>query len=417
MPERKQPRTRPVRRPAAKAPGSPVKPRPQAAPVQVAKPQAAKAVRPEQFVWAYPDEPPPADESRPLVTAPAVDSSGRIYVSTLQRLVALEEENGKAKTVWEYVIGSPVPGRTVVGSDGNIRLHCADGFLHCVTPQGKQAWSPAKVGEPLGFAAPLVDSEANTWISAYEGGLVKVDPDGRMQNTPHFRSRRKFDSAGIICDRVIYIGSEDGYVFAIRTDGSRGTNIWDHSAEQGYTGWFLNSSPVVTADSVIVVAGRDEHIYGFGLGGVQTWKTKMPGQMLGSPVLDSHGHVYVGISKTRRGQKGQGLLVSVDGNSHKIRWEYSAAGPVESTPVIGDDQIIYFGDNGGVIHAVDTRGNPQWTGQVATAVRSAGTIVAPNRLAFGLDNETLVVLKCSSGGLASKGWPKIGRNLEQSGLV
>ena len=77
--------------------------------------------------------------------------------------------------------------------------------------------------------------------------------------------------------------------------------------------------------------------------------------------------------------------------------------------------MIYFGDNTGTIHAVDFHGNGLWTAQVGSPVRSAGTIVGPERLAFGLDNETLVVVRCSSGGLAPGGWPKIGRNLGQSG--
>jgi hypothetical protein len=34
-----------------------------------------------------------------------------------------------------------------------------------------------------------------------------------------------------------------------------------------------------------------------------------------------------------------------------------------------------------------------------------------------LDSETLVVLKCSSQGLAAEGWPKIGRTLGQSGMA
>ena len=41
----------------------------------------------------------------------------------------------------------------------------------------------------------------------------------------------------------------------------------------------------------------------------------------------------------------------------------------------------------------------------------------PGRLAFGLDNETLVVLNCSSGGLAPEGWPKIGRTAGQGNLA
>ena len=85
--------------------------------------------------------------------------------------------------------------------------------------------------------------------------------------------------------------------------------------------------------------------------------------------------------------------------------------------MIGDDDVIYFGDNSGTIHAVDSHGTAVWTAQVEAAVRSAGTILAPKRLAFGLDDDTLVVLECSSAGLAAEGWPKIARSLGQSGMA
>ena len=91
--------------------------------------------------------------------------------------------------------------------------------------------------------------------------------------------------------------------------------------------------------------------------------------------------------------------------------------------MIGDDDLVYFGDNSGTIHAVATThgvvpgGSAVWTAQVEAAVRSAGTILAPKRLAFGLDDDTLVVLECSSAGLAAEGWPKIARRAGQSGLA
>ena len=184
----------------------------------------------------------------------------------------------------------------------------------------------------------------------------------------------------------------------------------------GLTGWYIHCWPAVSEAGVLVVAGRDENLYGFADDGRQLWRTTVPGQLLGSPVIDPRGQIYVGVSQSKRNQKPRGVLLCMDGNSHKVRWEYEAAGPIESTPVIGDDEMIYFGDNTGVIHAVDLQGKPQWTAQVEAAVRSAGTIPAPGRVAFGLDNETLVVLKCSSQALAAKGWPKIGGTLGQCGL-
>jgi outer membrane protein assembly factor BamB len=374
--------------------------------------------RPERFVWSWPIDASSPLQATPLRNAPAVDSSGRIFLHFQDRLVGLIEEQGKPKLLWEYVTGNRAPGPVVIGPQDTLRLHCSDGYLHCLdAATGKQVWSPACVGEPLGYAVPVVDHEGNTWISAIDGGLVRVDPMGRTQKPARFfRSRQKFDSPAIIVGGVLYVGSEHGYVFAIELGGERGANRWDQTAEQGYVG-FVRSAPMMTGDGVLILAAQDENLYGLNSAGAIAWKTQMPGQMLGSPVFDRFGHIYVGVSQSPRGMESRGVLVCVDGNSHKVRWEYRAAGPVESTPVIGDDEIVYFGDNAGVIHAVNFHGREQWTANVGSPVRSAGTILGPQRLAFGLDDETLVVLECSSGGLAQEGWPKIGRTRGQSGLV
>jgi outer membrane protein assembly factor BamB len=377
-----------------------------------------KPVRPEQVVWEFPESHPAAAALMAMRNAPAVDPAGRIYLHAGDRLVALTVADDRPTVAWEYVTGCRVPGPVVVGLDGNIRLHASDGCLHCLSDGGRQAWPPVHVGEPLGYAAPAVDARGNTWVSAFEGGLHRIDVEGRLHKpAPFFRSRQKLNAGGLIHDGVLYIGSEDGYVFAVQLDGERGENRWNHAGGHGETGWYVHSTPAMSAEGMLVVAGRDENLYGFRLDGTPGWRTQMPGQLLGSPVLDRFGHIYVGVSQSQRGHPPRGLLVCVDGNSHKVRWEYKAAGHVESTAVIGDDDVLYFGDNAGVVHAVDFRGAAQWTVALDSPVRSAGTILAPQRLAFGLDSETLVVLKCSSQGLAAEGWPKIGRTLGQSGMA
>ena len=376
-----------------------------------------RIVRPERFVWAFPEEPPPESQATPIRNAPAIDSSGRIYLHSQERLFCLTEEDGKVKMLWEYVTGSRAPGPVVVSPDDTVRLHCSDGYLHSIeAASGRQTWPPACVGDPLGYAIPVVDMVGNTWISAADGGLIKVDSMGAVQKPRYFRSREKFDSPGVIAHGVLYIGSESGYVFAIDLREQRGSSLWNHAADQGYVG-SVRAAPAMTAEGILILAGQDEHLYGFSPTGSLHWRTQVPGQVLGSPVFDRYGHIYVGVSQAPRGLEPRGLLVCLDGNSHKLRWEYRAAGPVESTPVIGDDDLIYFGDNTGELHAVTFHGRAQWTVNVGSPVRSAGTILAPERLAFGLDNETLLVLNCTSKGLAAEGWPKIGRTRGQCGLA
>ena len=147
---------------------------------------ARRPPRPEQLVWAFPEQPDPEDQAIPFRNAPAVDDAGRMFLQLRDRLVAIEESAGKPKMLWEYVIGKP-PRAGRARPEPTLRLHCSDGYLHCLdAATGKQVWSPASVGEPLGYAVPVVDRDGNTWVSSHDGGLAKVDYQGRIQKPARF---------------------------------------------------------------------------------------------------------------------------------------------------------------------------------------------------------------------------------------
>jgi len=380
------------------------------------KPKPKPKPRPERYAWSYPEEAP--DGGTSLRFGPAVDDKGRAFLHVGEKLVALTEEDGKPTVAWDYVTGSRVPGPVVLVPDGTLRFHAADGMLHALeVDSGRQVYAPVNVGEPLGYAAPVTDAEGNTYISIHDGGLLRVDPDGEFNRArPYLRTRQILNSMGVIHDGVLYLGSDDGYVFAIELGENSGKNRFDHTSEQGHAGWFINTALAIAADGTLIVASRDDHLYGFSPAGKTKFKTPLPGQVLGAPVLDQRGNICVGITINERGKPPAGKLISIDGNSHKIRWQFDAAGPVESTPVVAADGVIYFGDNTGLIHAVDGQGQLQWKSDVGQPVRSAGTMPREGRIAFGLEDETLIVLECDSPGLADGVWPKLGRTLAQSGL-
>ncbi len=358
-------------------------------------------------MWRFPEHVPGQDYSKSaLRNCVAIADDGSTYACIGSRLYCLSVEKDKPRIRWQYETGSHIPGCPVLGADGRVRVHSSDGCLHGVDASGAAAWAPLDVREPLGWANPLVDSNGNTWICNYAGGLSRVTAQGITHKMPFFRSRQKFDSTGLIRKGTLHVGAEDAFVYAIDLTGNRGRNVWDHLAGRGQTEWFINSAPAWHPQDLLIVAGRDEFLYAFEEDGATRWKLHIRGQMLASPVVSEGGDVLVGVSLLQRGRDDAGKLVCVDPDTRKVKWEYEAQGPVESTPVIGADGVAYFGDNAGWIHAVALNGQRRWICQVGVPVRSAGAILGSGRVNFGLDDGTIVTLACSSESLARGGWPK-----------
>jgi outer membrane protein assembly factor BamB len=345
---------------------------------------------------------------QPLRNCPAVDSDGRIYACLQDQLVAFRESRAgdEIEVLWRYAAGGFVPGSPAVGPDGHVRFHADDGLLHCVNNSGQACWT-ADVGEPLGWAAPAIDESGTTWVSSLEAGLLKVESDGAIKRRPYFRSVSKFDCPGVLLDSTLYLGCEDHFVYAIDLAERRGNNRWDHAPDLGETKWYINSAPALLDSELLIVASRDQHLYAFQLDGSTVYRVQLPGQVLGSPVVDGDGSVFVGIRYGDDDGKQTGGLICIDGRTGKQRWAQEVNAAVESTPVVGADGLVYFGDNQGAIYSANTsaKGRIETIAELGSAVRSAGTLVSPGRIMFGLDNGELVALRCPSKELAS-GWPK-----------
>lgn len=324
---------------------------------------------------------------------------------------------GGSSPQWRYATAGAIPRSPALGSDGNIRVHSSDGFLHVVDDRGQPAFPPVPVGLPLGWASPLVDGWNNTWICRPDGGLLRVAAAGQADPRPFFRTRYRFDCSGVILGETLYIGCENHYVYAIPLTGSDGLNAWESSSALGRTGCPIHCPLAVTGGPELVVGSQDDHLYGFGLDGQKRWSVPLPGKLLSSPVVDGQGTIYAAVSQTPLNREPRGVLVAIHGVTHQFKWQYTAEAPIECSPVLGDDDVVYFGDNAGVVHAVDQRGLRVWTAQFDSPIRSAGAIIAPNRVAFGTDDGSLVVLECSSSQLAPRGWPKLLGTAAQTGCV
>jgi len=374
--------------------------------------RAPVARRSSRLVWRYPaGDSRPGANRQPVRGCAAVDWERRITVCLENEVVALTTDGQLA---WKYATGGSIPGSPVLGVDGHVRIHSGDGRLYCLDADGRPCRDPVEVGEPLGWSSPIVDPGGVVWICAHDGGLLRIGPDQKRAVRPYFRSMQRLDSTGVIQNDTLFVGGEDACVYAIDLRGPKGKNLWNPERDEGRTGWYVNSALAIDRESHVIVASRDNGLFAFDAAGRVVWKFAMPGLLLASPVIDGEGRIYLALTHADAGRSGpSGSLVCVDGSTRQARWTCPLDAAVESTPVIGDDGLVYLGDNAGRIHAVDQAGHLVWTDLLDSPVRSAGTMAAPHRLIFGLEDGSLVALECSSTGLSS-GWPKLMKDLAQA---
>ncbi len=393
----------------------PSKPEPRVSTAGETKPRQTEVSAPTNLLWRHSPPKPDGSEPHPLRGCPAVDGEGRAFAAIDSDLVAFSM--GRGEPDWTYSTGGPILGSPALGTDGNVRVHSTDGFLHLVQGDGSRMSVPAEVGPPLGWAMPMVDAKNRTWIAQSTGGIFPIDADGEPARRPFYRTRRRFDCVGVIRQDVLYIGCEDHFVHAIPLTDEHGENIWDQRPNAGRTGGAINCPLVVSSHDELLVVSQDGMLHAFDWNGDSKWTFPIPGQVHGSPVVDHDGTILLGISRTPRHRSMTGSILAIDGATHRQRWEYKVDAPVESTPVIGDDSVIYFGDNAGTLYAIDGPNQLLWKSSFDAQVRSGGTFMAPKIVCFGLDDGSLVALQASSQGLLPNGWPKMGRTLDQSGTA
>lgn len=375
--------------------------------VQEQKPVTATHTKSENLLWRFR----PDGEARPARFCPVFDGGNRLFVSVSNILAMFDGDGLNTGTPsWTKSFGG-LARHPVIGPDGNIRLHAADGRLYTVTPEGQDTMQPVAVGPPPGWSTPTIDRTGTAWLQLAQGGLTKVEPDGSVNRRPFFRTGQRLDCTGLLIDGIFYVGGESGCLLAVDLSADRGENRWEND-DRVRTGWCINSA-LAAVDSTLIVSSRDDTLYGYSIHGDRLWAVPMPGQMLGSPIVDGEGNIFIGVGINRRSGN-VGMLVCVDVQTHRIRWETPTPAPVESTSVLAEDGAVYFGDNDGNLFGVDRTGRICWSDKIDAAIRSPGILFGENRLGFGLDDGSFAVFRCPSSNMASTGWPKFRGNSQNN---
>jgi hypothetical protein len=168
-------------------------------------------------------------------------------------------------------------------------------------------------------------------------------------------------SPAIGVDGTVYVGSNDGYLYAITPPNQTGSIIvldpgykWRHQ-----TGGQVQASPAIGADGTVYV-GSVHDVAGFGpFGRIDAIKpnnswwlgdvigSQMLGQVYSSPAIGADGTVYFGSNDSYL----YAFVAPASGEFSVPKWRIALDGQVQSSPAIGADGTIYVGTTWGHVYA------------------------------------------------------------------
>ncbi len=165
------------------------------------------------------------------------------------------------------------------------------------------------------------------------------------------------------------------------TIGRLGELVWKFQ-----TGGQVNSSPAIS-DGVVYVGSEDTYLYALDVqSGAEKWKFQTGGPIGSSPAI-SGGVVYFGSE--------DGYLYAVDIQSGKEKWKFQTGGPIGSSPAVSGG-VVYFGGFDHYLYAVDIQtGAEKWKFQTGGIVGSPA--VSGGVVCFGSMDTYLYAVDIQSG--------------------
>jgi outer membrane protein assembly factor BamB len=170
-------------------------------------------------------------------------------------------------------------------------------------------------------------------------------------------------SPAIDMNGTIYIGADDFQksFFAINPNG---TEKWHVGVGQ-----FIFSSPAIGSDNIVYVGSNDGGLYAFYMNGTEKWRVHLGASWVtSSPVIGNDGTIYAS-------SVGSSRICAVNPNG-TIKWYFNAKDYIYCDPAIDNDGTIYTGSNDGYEYAIYPNGTLKWKyytgGQDGPATTSIG---------------------------------------------
>ncbi len=320
-------------------------------------------------------------------TSPVIDNDDTIYVDFVNE-PSLYAINSNNTLKWSLSLGVNSYSSPAISGDGTIYIGeeygVKGGGLYAINQDGSIKWSAAINNE---FTSPVISSDGTIYIVSFSNSgnnfLNAVNPDGTLKwvykiDTNYPQCCGSYLVPAVDHSGNIYVGSQAGYLYAIRPDGVK---MWTYENAGG------NLS--IGDDGTIYAAKK--YLYAIDSNGDLLWRYGDDGNYVYSvaPAIGKDGTVY---AVSRINSNNYLIAVDIEG---KLKWEYLIAS-IGNSPAIGSDGTIYIGSSDSYLYAINPGGDLKWR------YKTGGSIFSSP----GIGSDGTVYVGSNDGYLYAFGFPE-----------
>ncbi len=324
----------------------------------------------------------------PTDSSPALGLDGTIYLfGGDQSLYAISSDG---QVLWTFRAGRAFLSASVALSDKTIYCGADDGNLYALALDGKEKWR-FSAGLPI-RSSPAIGPDGTIYLGSgsqplESAKIYAVQPDGTLKGRP-LDVEGGVVSSPALSKNFLYVGSLDRRVYAVNLDGFY--RQWRFRA-----GDSISSSPAVGGDGTIYIGSDDGNLYALAPDGKEKWRFKTNDRVVSSPAIGPDGTIYIGSLDGRL------YAVKPDGQE---KWRFHTEGPIYSSPAVAADGVVYIGSDDGSLYAVTPDGTQRWRFKTNGEVRSSPVIGPTGTIYVASRDGTLYAIR-GEAGPAQSPWP------------
>ncbi len=311
-------------------------------------------------------------------------------ISLLQKSIQHSpgQEEFAPRLKWSFQTGQGIRNSSaVLTQDGKMFFGSTDGKVYCLKAgTGEQLWAYETLKSIV--SSPVLDNDT-IYVGSRDGYLYSLSTDGRLRWK--YYAGDSIESSPTIHNGVVYVISVSGDFYAILTNGDVRWRI--RLKGMGF------SSPVIGFDGGIFVGVNGDQdtsaLYALSEEGKIMWKYPIVYGIRAAAGVGYDGSIYVGV-KDKNGDNLYSFSESGD-----LKWKYATSGWINQSIMVGPDGNIFVVSNEPTgtskIYRINAVGQRDWSRQIgwiysAAAIDSSGIVyISGEKTIYALDNDGEIV--------------------------